>query len=204
MNNEDQRLTPKLGKHLVIILIFGFSIPAILATLTGAFEEAYQISTVVSSIATVVLVYVTFRYVRHTDQLVEETQQARLEEQQRQQEQRKRELTALRRGLLHEIQAGDDLEFFDENGVGNGNAVRRPAPTTIYEQNTDRIGLLTRQEIDAIVNYYTLLQKFEDELYLRNETNRGKVFRLVTTPAKIQSAEDEAIEAIKTNIDGTD
>ncbi|WP_455448139.1 hypothetical protein [Natrinema thermotolerans] len=191
----------KTGFYILMLFLVA---SVVYSLLCGAFELANHLAAVITGIATVALVYATNQSVSLSKNLIEENKRARREAKQRRERDRERELEALRRGLLYEIQAGDDLEFFNENGVGTGKELRKPAPTTIYEQNTDRIGRLTDCEISAIVEYYSLVQKFEDQLYLRNETDRGSVFNTVITPAKIHSAEEKAVDAIKTQLEATD
>ena len=143
----------------LIVLLTSMSFGLIVAVIFGLFVQAGQIGTVISAIATILLVSLTGEYAEMTSALVRETKESREQDSKQVEQEQKRELKSLRRALYQEIGKVNYFEdlakTYDASRAANGIA----APRSVYESNTDKIGLLTDDEIDYIIEYYTRLER---------------------------------------------
>lgn len=132
---------------------------AILAAILGLFGISSQLSSLAAALATILLVSLTAQYAEQTQKLVEENKKDRELRRNERQEDRNRELDSLRRALREEI---GKVQYFDdlrEDYRPSQSVVGIASPSTIYESNASKIGLLTDDEIDNIVEYYTRLER---------------------------------------------
>lgn len=167
INKNDQRtvlrllLSPLLRWFLLLITL-GLSLVAIVSVLSGLFEESGRIAAVASAFATILLVSLTAQYAQLTQALVRESRRTREEELRQRNEEKRRELNSLRRALKEEIGTVAYLEHMAEEYSPGQSVSDFVAPTTVYEANTDKIGMLTDKEIDLIVEFYTRVELVED------------------------------------------
>ena len=166
-------LQSKSVRVVLLAITVAISFVSILAASIGIFGEAGQLASVASAFATILLVSLTAQYAQMTQRLAEEAESDRDQRKQLHHEEQQRELFALRRGLHAEIGKVGSYEDYVEGYETGLSIFDIPAPTTVYEQNADRIGLLGDEEIDSIVEYYTRLDQIQTEI----ETQR----RLDTT-----------------------
>lgn len=157
-------LHSSLVRGLLITITFAISLTAILAALGGIFEQAGQLAAIASAFATILLVSLTAQYAQMTQRLAEEAESDREQRKQFRQEEQHREIVALRRGLHEEIGKVRSYEDYVKKYKTGLSVFQIPAPTTVYEQNADRIGLLEDEEIDLIVEYYTRLDHIQTEI----------------------------------------
>ena len=153
----------------LIILVFFLSVASIAAALGGIFERAGQLAAVASAFATILLVSLTAQYAIQTQQLVEETKADREMRKEEREKEYKREVQSLRRGLKEEIGKVRYYEDLAENYQVGVSVEGIAAPSTIYESNADMIGLLSDDEVDLIVEYYTRLEQVENSLETQGE-----------------------------------
>lgn len=151
-------------RGILIAVILAISLSTTLAAVVGVFEEAGQLATVASALATILLVSLTADYVQMTQRLAEEAKSDREQRKETHENEQERELMALRRGLLKEIGQIETYDDYVEEYEIGLSVFEIPAPKTVYEQNADRIGLLEDEEIDAIVEYYTRLDHIQTEI----------------------------------------
>lgn len=158
-----------------MLLTLGLSAVAIFAASTGLFESAGQIAGVASALATILLVSLTAQYASLTQELVEETRRSRKKELEERELERQREVSSLRNALYKEIEKVEYFEDLAENYEVHRSIDRFPAPSIIYETNGGKIGLLTEDEIDFIIEYYTRLNRVEElmELQAKLDTTIG-------------------------------
>lgn len=158
-------------RWVFLLLTLGLSIVAILSAITGKFEPAGQISSIASALATILLVALTAQYAALTRELVKENQEAREQRKEERQREREREIRKLRRSLYQEIgKIGNIEDWSQEYEVGNS-LLGFPAPQTVYKTNAGDIGLLTEEEIDYIVEYYSRLDMVQDLLRVQKQVD---------------------------------
>lgn len=154
-------LHSSLLRWILILLTLGLSMVAVDSAIDGLYDEAGQIAAMASVFATILLVSLTSQYAAQTRELVEESKQAREQEQQSREHDRQREVDTLRRGLLNEISSIENIDQFSDQYEVSHSIYEFGAPTTIYEQNADKIGLLTENEIEHVIEYYGRLNKIK-------------------------------------------
>lgn len=160
-----------LGISLVLLIVLALLTALILGTLGGAWvaleagdlDALGQISNFLSALVSIALVLVTMSYVYMTASLVDETREAREQNERLEEERREREKTALRRALLTEM---EEMHAFREMEPDILPIPPIPDifPTTVYEANSDSVGLLTDEEAEAVIRFYTNLMWFKGEL----------------------------------------
>lgn len=151
-------------RNVLITITLSFSIVAVGAPLFGWFKQASQLAAVASAFATILLVSLTAEYAEMTQRLAEEAESDRAQRKELHEQEQRNELRALRRGLHEEIGHVENYDdYVEEYDIGTS-VYELAAPTTVYEQNADRIGLLEEDEIEAIVEYYTRLDHIQTEI----------------------------------------
>lgn len=146
-------------RWIIFLLIIVLFVVIVVATQSGGFQIAAQLSGVVSAMAAILLVSLTAEYAQLTQDLVKETENAREQRKKERQTERSRELNALRRALREEV---GKVAYFDElaeNYEVHYSSEQFPAPSTVYENNAGKIGLLTVEEIDNIIEYYARMDR---------------------------------------------
>lgn len=118
-----------------------------------------------SSVANIVLVIITGFYVALTYLLVKENRAYREQQEEFREDDRERKKDRLRKALLAELRSMDELENYPpENLTPTTLPMFSNLPTTVYDSNTDLVGLLTSEEIDAIVRFYSGVQVTSQEI----------------------------------------
>lgn len=136
------------------------SVFALLSLRNGQFQLGSQIGSIASAFATILLVSLTAQYASQTQQLVDENEKMRIQTQNQRREEQRRKVDALRRALHEEIGKVSRIREWAENN-SDQRLDSTPFPTDIYKHNTDKIGLLTPEEVDHIVAYYTFIDHIE-------------------------------------------
>lgn len=155
-----------------LVLTFAFSVASVVAIRLGAYDIGGNSAAVASAFATILLVSLTAQYATQTQKLVEENRQSREQRRESRQKEQRKELMALRRSLYSEIEKIGDLgETAEEEHYRNQPITSTIFPTTIYEQNADKIGLLEEEERNAVIAYYTYIQHLD---YIDDERRRAK------------------------------
>ena len=151
---------------LLTVMLVGL---AIYTASLGGFETAGQLASITVALATILLVSLTSQYAEQTKELVSESKQDRKQRKQTREREKQTELDSLRRALYEEI---NKVEYFDElaeeYSVGHS-VLGVHTPTTIYESNAPQIGLLTEEEVDPVVEYYTRLERLPDLLEMQRK-----------------------------------
>jgi len=151
-------------RYTAFLLTAGMGILAIVAAIGGLFEIAGQIASICAAFATVLLASLTAQYADQTEKLVSETEKDRQSRLKAKEKENEREVQALRRALYEEIYKIQYFESLTENySVGNS-VLGIATPNKIYESNTSKIGLLSDEEIDSIVEYYTRLERASETI----------------------------------------
>lgn len=160
----------------LLLLTVGLSANAVLAAIGGGFQAAGQLSSIVAALATVLLVSLTSQYAEQTERLVQENQNDRQFRKDERELDRQRELDSLRRALYEEIGEVAYFEALAEKYEIGTSAVGVATSSTIYESNAAKIGLLTDEEIDYVVEYYTRLDRVTELMEFQREmdTTVGK------------------------------
>lgn len=141
----------------------------VIAFIMGDIERATSYASFTSGLSTVLLVLLTGWYALHTRSMVDETRRSREEDQRENERRRRCELDSLRRALYEEISKIEGLtEYADDYQVASSLG-GFPAPTTIYRRNAGKIGLLTDEETDAIVEYYARVEIIQNYMELQRE-----------------------------------
>lgn len=171
---EGQSLTFKIlhsqtFRWTFLLLTVLFSLVSIISMMGGLFQTGGQLAALASAFATILLVSLTAQYALLTQELVEESETSRIQRQEQRQQEREREIRALRRALYEEIGEIVNLDEYAEQYQVSRSIIRLNAPTTIYESNAGKIGLLSDNEIEHIVAYYTALDHVEEMLRLQRE-----------------------------------
>lgn len=127
-------------------------------------QIAGSYASVISGLSTIGLVIITFWYAIQTRRMASEMERSRNEEEKHREKQRELELEKLRRALLREIEAVEGVSTLAKNYNPNYSLYTRIFPSTIYDNNSKDIGLLNSTEIEAVVEYYTLVDLVNDHL----------------------------------------
>jgi uncharacterized membrane protein len=166
MSIPDDRSLPikiLLSSHLrwaLFSLSAMLALVAVISLVRGFFDKGGQLAGVAAAFATLLLVSLTAQYAEQTQQLVEENRKTRIESIEQRRKRRTRELKALRRALKEEIQKVQFDDLAEDYAISMSiNPVF--ASSTVYEENAAKIGLLTDEEVDYIVEYYTRLDLVE-------------------------------------------
>lgn len=156
-------------RYGLVILTLALALTTLLSSILGVFAAAEQLATVASAFATVLLVSLTAGYAKQTQHLVEETQRDREQREEMEKRQRKQELDLLRRGLRKEIGMVQYFDQLAEEYQAGQSPTGIDAPRTIYEQNASKIGYLSEEEVDHIVEYYTRLKQVEEHMKVQSK-----------------------------------
>lgn len=165
-----------IGSYLVFIVV---SIALLMSNiLTYDPKVASLWASIVAGLATVGLVIVTIGYVAYTRRLVEVTEQSRREERVHREKMAERDINSLRKSILKEIQAMEGLHQLARNYSPGVSVYQELIPSEVYEANSSDIGLLTDDELEAIIEYYTLASIVNDLLAVqrRHDTEYGRDF----------------------------
>lgn len=178
-----------LSSFLVIGIIFlgGWSIWLLS---NGETNQASDIASITSALATVLLAALTAVYVvslKTRNRMIKQHRKDELE----------RKLDSLRKGLLYEIRSLSEsriknMEYDDTKYVENF------APTSIYERNAEQIGMLTDEEVEAVTEYYQLLSEFEE--YLHAYSNREGGGNIEDQGQPLIDSKHTTIETIKSQL----
>lgn len=132
-------------------------------------QTASFYASVVSGVATIGLVLITLWYAIQTRRMATEMERSREDEIRHREEEHQFELKKLRKALLREIQAVEDIDEIAENYDASYSLYTRLVPSTIYENNSKDIGLLTSDEVETIVDYYTIVDLLNDHLSVQRK-----------------------------------
>ncbi|WP_415381478.1 hypothetical protein [Halosimplex sp. TS25] len=111
-----------------------------------------------------------------TQLLVQENKETRKQAQREREKDREREVMALRKSLREEIRKIEGIDELAESYGAGTSAFGLPVSTKVYETNAGKLGLLSDEEIDAIVEYYARVETIQDlmELQARADTSLYK------------------------------
>jgi len=137
--------------------------------MNGLFQTGSQLAALASAFATILLVSLTAQYAMLTQQLVEESEKSRIQRKKELENDREREVRMLRRSLHEEIGKIENLEEYAKEYQVGKSVAKLSAPTTIYQTNSGEIGLLSDDEINYIVEYYTQLEHVNEMLRLQRK-----------------------------------
>lgn len=154
-------------RWLFLSLTLVISIVAIAASVTGQFTSAGQLASVASAFATILLVTLTAQYAKQTQQLVDESRKTREYQLKEQKFERDRELDSLRRALYAEINEVKNIDEFAESYDVSKSPIGLPVPSTIYETNAAKVGLLTDNEVECVVEYYSRVEAIQEYMELQ-------------------------------------
>lgn len=215
---------------LVVTALLGASLMAAFQLGVGNISTASAYASVAGGLATVTLVSLTGWYALETRRLVKESEKAREEERKRRDEEHEREKDKLRRSLLNEIQAMENLDELAREYTPNHSLYRQLVPSDVYQSNTRDIGLLTPEEIEAVVEYYTMAEIVNDYLRVQRDrdTSQGRsifeeTYRALSLHrlffrkqrknrtkataeriAQLAEAQEEAMQRLKANLEESD
>lgn len=178
-----------LGLSIVLVLIVTIG-SGIVGVLTGNLDVATDYANFASGAATILLVGFTVWYTFETRRMAGQM------EKQLNWEHRKRhkELRSIRLGLKHEIDMAPEYEVLASIDMPEAQHTREIAPATIFQKNSDKIGRLSEDEIDAVMRYYHRLSEFNDFL---DAFRRGEARSHSGDEAEpLIEAQREAIEAL--------
>lgn len=151
-----------------LLLVVGIlAVAAVISAGIGRFRIASQLATVVSAFVTILLVLITAQYAEQTRNLVEESRQTREQNQEFREARHERELRSLRIALREEIGKVQYYNQLAEDYESTRSMLDIDAPDTVYKSNAGDIGLLTEEEVDAVVEYYTRLQQIQATMELQ-------------------------------------
>lgn len=101
---------------------------------------------------------------------------------------RRASIRNLRRALLAEMESQYTLESVSEEDAFR--LLRHEFPISIYESNVSQIGDLTQEEVELVVNFYSLLKELEQELERGGSVDYDFV-------QSVRTKKSEAITAIR-------
>lgn len=156
-----------IGAYLAALIIsITYLVSSVISRQIGT---AGSWAAIVSGLATVGLVVVTGLYVVYTRNLVGVMEETQREEREFRVEKQQRDLDSLRRALLQEILSIEDLHEISRSYAPGYSAYRELVPSTVYQANASEIGLLKQDEVEAVVDYYSLASMVNDLLALQRE-----------------------------------
>jgi hypothetical protein len=146
---------------IVAILIAIFLIFSGYAIIRDNIDEASLYGQFVGGLGTIGLIILTGWYAYQTRQMVSQQRQAHKEDLAVRRKRRRREVNGLRRALVEEIGKIGYLEELADNYHSGYSHLNPIVPKTIYRTKGSDLGLLTEDEIDVVVEYYTRAQEVE-------------------------------------------
>lgn len=164
-----QVLHSKIFRWIFLVLTITFALISIFSMMEGLFQTGSQLAALASAFATILLVSLTAQYASLTQELVNESEKSRRQRKDERGTERQREVRALRRALHQEIQKIEGFDTLAEEYQASRSVMRLNAPMTIYQSNSEKIGLLSNEEIDSIVEYYTRLEHLEEMFRLQRK-----------------------------------
>lgn len=184
-NIRDQVSTPiwwGLGTAVftLIVALLASLLLGIIAFSEGDIGRATGFASFTSGLATVLLVVITGWYALQTSHMVREMKQSREQERQENKLSRRREVNSLRRALYEEISKIENLEEFAENYSTATSIVGFQVPMTVYRANAGKIGLLSEEEADHVVEYYARVEIIQDRMELQRELDTTADMDVVT------------------------
>jgi ABC-type nickel/cobalt efflux system permease component RcnA len=178
----------------------------------GQHSEASNFASVASAFASILIVMLTGAYVISTKNMVQESKQLREDERQRHREQREREKEVLRKSLRDEISI-QEFDFLTEP-QSTVLFFEEFAPMIVYEANSDRLGLLTDEERQAVTHYYReihtlsqIQQGFrelplgEDGINLSEDAEQTTVEFFADQVEELKQVQKEAVTVLEENIE---
>lgn len=132
-------------------------------------SSAIPYASVASGVATVLLVGITFWYAFETRRMVQISERRSQRNQLSKQKKEIEDRNVLRRALIQEIGKKDYLNQLAEDYSVGHSRLETLIPTTIYEANADKIGKLTIEEIDVVVEFYTRADQVENLMEVQRQ-----------------------------------
>ena len=146
----------------------------------GDLDKASSYASFTSGLATVLLVVLTGWYAIQTGRMVRETRRSREQERQENERQRRREVNSLRQALHEEISKIENLNEFAEDYRTSTSVIGFQVPMTVYRANADKIGLLSEEEADHVVEYYGRVEIIQERMELQRELDTTVGMDVVT------------------------
>lgn len=156
-----------------------------------------QVNITLSNGLTAVLLLLTAWYAYQTRKQAKEMEKTRKAEKERRDERLIRQKRILRKTLKSEIELLDEHHDVKTANGRRASALRRASSTAVYEGNTDKLGLLSQDEIDAVVDFYTDVALLE-ELYQDDETKKDD---LDGRSKKLLSKQRKALKTLNSGLD---
>lgn len=183
-----------ISSGVLVIVILLFALLSMNLFLNGETSAASDVASLTSAFATILLAALTAAYVVSSKILVNENKKLR----EHREEEISRELESLRRGLLFEIDELSEsriqsLDYDDTKYISD------IAPKTIFQRNADRIGMLTNEEVEAVMAYHHHLSNFEE--YLNAYSNREGGGNIKNESSELISSKNKAIESLKKHLE---
>ncbi|WP_226006603.1 hypothetical protein [Natrinema salinisoli] len=176
------------------------------AIIEGRPNLASNIATVANGVTSIGVVVLTLVYVIYTYGLVRSSNNARKEEKRREKEKEKRSKENLRKALYSEITAVNGIERAEGRGA-NAAIPTDFFPTNVYEPNADKLGSLTEEEAEKIVQYYTAVDSLDSWLEMARSydlDNPEKVDDMINYYIKTTSVNKRiVVNVLKDNMEDT-
>lgn len=109
-----------------------------------------------------------------------------------------RQKESLRKGLLYEIESFSESKIESMN-YDDTKYIIDLAPTTIFQNNADQIGILNDKEVEIVTTYYTALSAYEEYLVKYSERKGGGNLREEAN--EVIEAKNQAVEVLEQNLD---
>lgn len=165
--SEKRVLYPGVGLLLTAILVLvGLGASAIA---NGDVEKANSYAQFLGGFGTIGLILLTGWYAYQTRRMVNQQWRMHEEEIEHRRERQLKEENALRRALKEEIGKVAYLDEFAEKYSRGHSRLEDIIPKEVYESNGQQLGLLTEQEVDVVVEYYTRARGVENLMRIQKQ-----------------------------------
>ncbi|NUC72517.1 hypothetical protein HTZ84_09385 [Haloterrigena sp. SYSU A558-1] len=187
---------------LVTLLVF-----PLLAVLYFGIEDLYRgkvnsasdYASFASGLATVILVVITGFYAVQTKKQANSAERAREQRNYQQKMDRFRKKQSLRKAIKEEIDRTANIDGDGSEDLIAG--MRHPVPRNIYNENTDSIGLLSDEEVEAIVEYYNVASTIEEISHMHRNTDEDYTPALSNLLLLLKEKQDEASSILEDQIE---
>ncbi|WP_141212167.1 hypothetical protein [Halorubrum ezzemoulense] len=107
--------------------------------------------------------------------------------------QKRERRTKLRRALLAELKTPEETinQAAETDTIRDFNPVHSVIPRTVYNTQTDDLGLLSKHEITPVVEYYNIAEVAKEQLDSLDDSDIKEAFLEETAPG-LKSARDDA------------
>ncbi|WP_306056948.1 hypothetical protein [Natronococcus wangiae] len=160
----------------------------------GDAEAASDYASFASGIATIILVIITGFYSVQTKKQANSAERAREQRDYREKIEQFRRKQSLRKALKEEIDRTVTIGGGESAELVAG--MRKPVPRSMYDENAHQIGLLSDEEVGAIVEYYNVASTIEEMAHIHRSSDDEHLTAISRLLELLEEKQTEASDKI--------